>query len=169
MKQLCDSVIKIRVLSSGHEIHLLGHSVKSPSCPRGCFHFLYCNTVCQHKDTCLRVTRSLNTHNGVPCLFTCTADSGTAVDNHRGAPWRPRPTGAQVLDCSFPPLKYVLAEVQHGRGAFRDAEVWPADVEVVAQLPSLSRLRGKSRRFTEGNEHVGKYPRQDIFLNYRQD
>lgn len=72
--------------------------------------------------------------------FTCAANASTAVHNHRGAPWRPRPTRAQAPDCSLPLLKYMLTKVQHCRSTFGYSEVWPADIEVVAHLPSLSRL-----------------------------
>lgn len=93
-------------------------------------------------------------------VFTCAANTGTAVHNHRGAPWRPRPTGAQALDCSLPPLKYMLTKVQHGWSTFGHSKVWPADIEVVAHLPRLSWLKGhrgahknKATNYTLSFEH----------------
>lgn len=74
-------------------------------------------------------------------MFTCAANASTAVHNHRGASWGPRPAGSQALNCSLPPLKDVLTEVQHSRSALGHPEVWPADIEVVAHFPFLSRLK----------------------------
>lgn len=91
-------------------------------------------------------------------MFTCAANASTAVHNHRGASWSPSPTVSQALDCSLPPLKYMLTEVQHSRSTLGHPEVWPADIEVVVNLPSLSRLGKSQDRFVEeGSEILGSY------------
>ena len=86
-------------------------------------------------------------HPIIVCVFTCATDAGAAVYNHRRTPWGARPTGAQTLDCSITPLKYMLTEVQHGRSTLGHPKVWPADIEVVAHISSLTRLRIKRKYY----------------------
>lgn len=108
---------------------------------------------------------SLNVNLTLMYAFTCAANPSTAVHDHRRAPRRPRPTGAQALDRSLPPLKNMFTEVQHGRRTFGHSKVWPADIEVVAHLPSLSGLLGKVRR--KSVKEIEEIPAISIYYHIR--
>lgn len=57
---------------------------------------------------------NMSEHVKMAGAFTCAANTGTTVHDHRGPPGRSRPTGTETLDGSRPRLKDMLTEVQHG-------------------------------------------------------